>query len=322
MKWSDFLNEKQNLLAEAGIEDPLSELREIFTGVTGRSKPVMFLNQSDEYEKLFQASIRTKIEDTISRRCAREPLAYILGEAFFYRDSFRVGPGVLIPRQDTEILVGAALYALGVDMSFLCGKYEDLSGLAIPERNDQIRIMDLCAGSGCIGISIANVLSNYLVNYRLLMTEYSEEAAFFARQNIEAAREPDRIRLILCDLFPEEEQINNWFDGKKADLIVANPPYIADNEMKELMPEVGVFEPETALSGGQDGLHFYRRILDRASKYLLPGGILAVEHGFSQKESVGKLFSNHGFENVICLTDFGGCDRVTIGRLGTNGSGY
>lgn len=317
MKWSDFKSEKQKLLAESGIEDPSSELREIFAGVTDRSKPVMLFEQTDEYEDLFPASVRARIEDTISRRCAREPLAYILGEAFFYRDSFRVGPGVLIPRQDTEILVGAALYSLGVDMSFLCGKYEDLSGLTIPDRNDQIRIMDLCTGSGCIGISIANVLSNYLVSYKLMMTEYSEDAAFFARKNIGAARESYRISLEICDLFPEEEQMKKWFDGKKADLIVANPPYIADNEMKELMPEVGVFEPETALRGGQDGLYFYRRILDAAGKYLLPGGIIAVEHGFMQKAPVGKLFADHGFENIICLVDFGGCDRVTIGRLGS-----
>jgi len=320
VKWSDWKNEQIELLREAGLDDPSSELREIISGITDRTKSMVLFDKSDEYEDLFPISVRAKIEDALRRRCAREPLAYILGEAFFYRDSFRVGPGVLIPRQDTEILVGAALYSLGVDVSFLCGKYEDLSELRIPQRDDQIRIIDLCAGSGCIGISIANVLSNYLVSYRLLMTEYSEEAAFFARKNIEAARESDRIFLSMCDLFPESEQINNWFDGEKVDLIVANPPYIADNEMKELMPEVGVFEPEKALRGGEDGLHFYRRILGGINRYLLPGGILAVEHGYLQKDDVGRLFADHGLDNIHCLTDFGGCDRVTIGRFGPKNS--
>lgn len=314
MKWPDWRNEKIELLREAGIEDPLSELREILTGITQTAGPTVLFDKSAEVEDLFPLSVLSKIENAISRRCAREPLGYILGQAYFYRDSFQVGPGVLIPRQDTEILVGAALYSLGVDTSFLCGNFEDLSGLKIPQRDGQIRIMDLCTGSGCIGISIANVLSNYLVSYRLLMTEYSEEAAFFARKNIEAAREPDRIMLSLCDLYPEEEEAGHWFSGNKADLIVANPPYIADNEMKELMPEVGVFEPETALRGGQDGLYFYRRILSDINRYLLTGGILAVEHGYLQKDSVGRLFEEHGFEYVRCLTDFGGCDRVTIGR--------
>lgn len=319
MKWPDWKNEQIELLREAGLEDPTSELREILSGITDRNRSIVLFDKSDEYEDLFPMSVRTRIEDAILRRCAREPLAYVLGEAFFYRDSFQVGPGVLIPRQDTEILVGAALYSLGVDVSFLCGKFEDLSELKIPERNDQIRIIDLCAGSGCVGISIANVLSNYLVSYRLLMTEYSEEAAFFARKNIETARESDRIFLAICDLFPGSDQINNWFDGGKADLIVANPPYISDNEMKELMPEVGVFEPETALRGGEDGLYFYRRILSGISEYLLPGGILAVEHGYLQKGDVGRLFADYGFECVHCLKDFGGCDRVTIGRFGSRG---
>jgi release factor glutamine methyltransferase len=317
VKWSDWKNEKIELLREAGLEDPSSELREVISRIIDRTRPLVLFDKSDEYEDLFPMSVRTRIEDAILRRCAREPLAYILGEAFFYRDSFRVGPGVLIPRQDTEILVGAVLYSLGVDVSFLCGKFEDLSELKIPQRNDQIRIIDLCTGSGCIGISIANVLSNYLVSYKLMMTEYSEEAAFFARKNIESAREPDRLFLAICDLFPEREQLENCFDEGKADLIVANPPYIADNEMKELIPEVGVFEPITALRGGEDGLHFYRRILSGINRYLLPGGILAVEHGFLQKENVGKLFADHGFECIHCLIDFGGCDRVTIGRLGS-----
>lgn len=318
MKWALWRQEKIELLRQAGIQEPSMELRAILTAVSDKRRAIFPFIQSDEIESLFPEEERKRLEDIIERRCAREPLAYILGVADFYRDRFFVGPGVLVPRSDSEVLTEASLYVLGIDISFLCQRFEDFSDLKISSDRSSLRIYDLCTGSGCIGISIANILSSYLIEYDVIMTDVSEEAIAYARRNIaDVAGEPERLHTVVCDLYPDVEVVKKIWGGEKSDLIVANPPYISSNEMPELMPEVGQYEPDMALRAGDDGLDLFRRILDRAADHLAGNGVLLVEHGCDQRSAVEALFKKYGFVSIRCLRDFGGCDRVTVGRLST-----
>lgn len=312
MKWIDWKTEQVKRLESAGIDYPEEELVYILSILNEKSRSNIHFDKEIELSEALSEDVLLRFDNIFSGRLRREPLAYLLGEVFFYRDRFFVGPGVLVPRSDSEILVGASLYALGVDDSFLAGRYEDLSSLKVDSDIDNLVVMDLCTGTGCIGISIANILSRYILSYQMVMTEISEEAAVYARRNIEEASEPDRITLEMCDLFPEEAYFLNKYG--KAAFIVSNPPYISDAAFEDTMPEVRIHEPDLALKGGRDGLQIYRRILDQIPKYLSPNGILAFEHGFDQRESISEMMQLAGFSNVTCLKDFGGNDRVTLGR--------
>ncbi len=311
MNWTEWRDDYITRLRDAGTDDPSAELRETISRVTGKRGAFLLFEKSNRVEDLFSPDELARIEDTVTRRCGREPLDYIFGETFFYRDSFSVGPGVLVPRADSELLVGAALRALGVDTNFLFGRLEDTPVLPSTDRCGPVRIFDLCTGCGCIGISIGNVLSNYLVSYQIALTERQSEAAAYAKKNIESAREPDLIRLFQCDIFPGKKEIEEWWRSDSADLIVANPPYISEREIDGLMPEVSKFEPREALSGGHDGLSLYRAILERVGTFLRPGGIIIFEHGYNQKETIAGLLAEHEFADTVCVKDYGDMDRVT-----------
>ncbi|MDD3958684.1 MAG: peptide chain release factor N(5)-glutamine methyltransferase [Clostridiaceae bacterium] len=314
MNWVDWRDGYINRLLEAGIDDPTTEIREIIARVTGKRGALLLFEKGNRVEDLLTNEELSLIEDAVGRRVAREPVDYVFGEAFFYRDSFFVGPGVLVPRRESELLVGAALRVLGVDTNFLFGRFEDVPLLSSAEGSGMIRIFDLCTGSGCIGISISNVLSNYLVSYRTALTEQSPDAAVYANRNIAAAREPQFLRLFQCDLFPEPDELAAWWGEEPADLIVANPPYITDAEIDGLMPEVSRYEPRIALSGGPDGLQVYRLILRRVRGMLRPGGLVVFEHGYDQRESLAKLLFEYGFRDIVCIRDYDDNDRVTAAR--------
>ncbi len=311
MKWADWRDERIARLRDAGTDDPAAEFREIIARVTGKRGAFLLFDKSDQVEELLSREEILGVGDAVARRYEREPLDYIFREAFFYRDSFTVGPGVLVPRPESELLVSAALRALGVSTDFLFGRLESVPVLSPTDRSGPIRIFDLCTGTGCIGISIANVLSGYLVSYRAALTERHDDAAAYAEKNITAAREPELIRLFRCDLFPEKSELEAWWGNEPADLVVANPPYIADREIDKLMPEVSKYEPREALSGGVDGLFVYRKILERIGAHLRPGGIVLFEHGHDQRETLSALLSGHGFTGIVCVRDYEDLDRVT-----------
>ena len=218
--------------------------------------------------------------EKVSKREEHIPLEYILGYTEFMGLTFLVREGVLIPRQDTEILVEMA-----VEVS--TGK----------------RVLDLCTGSGCIGLSIA----------------VSEEAIATAGQN---ERNLDKNGWKGRGRKPEITYAlgNLWepIDGK-FDLIVSNPPYIETEELSGLMPEVIDHEPILALDGGKSGLVFYEKILEKAPFYLEEAGILMVEIGYNQGEQVKQLFEKNGFADVEIKKDLAGLDRVVRGRLSKKG---
>ncbi len=222
---------------------------------------------------------QNQIEPLINRRLKGEPLQYILGKWGFYKGEFLVGEGVLIPRQDTETLVETAV--------------EFLKDRKSPT------VIDLCSGSGCVAISIA---TDY-PEAQVIACEKYEKAYSFLEKNIKL-NNTKNVKPMLLDI--TEESFG------EADLIVSNPPYITKKDMEVLQSEV-LKEPETALYGGEDGLYFYRVIAEKWSPLLKKGGMLALEIGIGQEESVKELLKKAGLKNIGTKKDLCGVQRVVFG---------
>lgn len=216
---------------------------------------------------------RNEYDALIARRQTREPLQYIEGEAAFMGLTFRVAPGVLIPRQDTEILCEEALSRM----------------------KPGARVLDVGTGSGALAVSLARLGRDAQVT----AVDVSDTALAIARDN--ARRLGAQVRFVKSDCFAA-------LAGERFDLIVSNPPYISREEMETLMPEVQR-EPELALAGGEDGLDFYRRIAREAPAHLLPGGCLLFEIGWRQRDAVSALVRESVGE-PFSLRDYGGNWRV------------
>ncbi len=222
-----------------------------------------------------------ELSELLKRRLSGEPLQYILGEWEFYGLPFRVGEGVLIPRQDTETLVELAL------------EYSPQNKLCA----------DLCAGSGCVGISLAKQSGCTVHSYEL-----SEKAFSYLRQNVELNDVSDKVKPIFADVL-SEETLNA---APMYDIIVSNPPYLTAQDMSELQTEVA-HEPEMALYGGEDGLDFYRSMMALWTNKLKQGGLFAVEIGITQEDDVMRIFRENGLE-ADCRKDMCGVYRVVFGR--------
>ncbi|MFR7474694.1 peptide chain release factor N(5)-glutamine methyltransferase [Frisingicoccus sp.] len=227
--------------------------------------------------------------EAVERRCTHYPLQYILGTAGFMGLEFMVNEAVLIPRQDTEILVETVL------------KEADIPGG---------KLLDMCTGSGCILISLM-VLGRY---GRGVGVDVSEDAlrvarmnGIFNRENWEKnGRGANDILWLQSDLF---EEVNGRFD-----VIVSNPPYIPAAVIETLMPEVREYEPRQALLGADEGLEFYKKIAEAAKEYLNPEGWLFFEIGCEQAEAVSEILSENGFREIHTVRDLAGLDRVVYGR--------
>ena len=243
----------------------------------------------------------------VTRRASGEPLAYILGYRHFYKECYKVCPGVLIPRADTEVLVESALRFLGLD--------ELATGdiLGIPQYNKEytdIRFADLCTGTGCIGISIANEIVRKNGNPTVILADISDVAVETAKTNISAqAIKPECLSVIKSDIREDIPELG------KLDLIVSNPPYITNQEMDELDKVVKDHEPDLALRAGELGLDFYGPLLKLAKEHLKDGGALMVEHGCGQGDAVKEIFEQGGLKNCMTIRDYGSNPRVTLGFL-------
>lgn len=220
----------------------------------------------------------------VDRRLNSEPIAYIVGKKEFMGFDFKVGPSVLIPRPDTERLVETLLSLLDKDI--------DLRGF------------ELGVGSGCISIS----LLKYMPRLRMWATDISSDAVDFARENAEFNGVDDRINVLNADAYDEA-------CGGNFDFFVSNPPYIAELEYDELMPDVRLYEPRQALVAEKGGLGFYYRISRLAINLLKPKGIIALEIGMSQAAEVSEILIESGFDNIEIVKDYGDRDRVVLARL-------
>ncbi len=233
------------------------------------------------------AAIVTRWADFIARRCAREPLAYIVGHKEFFSLDFQVTPAVLIPRPETETLVAASL-------------------AAIADRAASL-VADLGTGSGAIAVAI----SANAPGARVVATDISQAVLEVARCNARRHRCADRVEFRLGDCFEALRDDN--LEGR-FDLVVSNPPYVADREIAALAPEVAEFEPRAALAGGADGLDFYRRIVPRVPAFLKPQGELMVEVGAGQAARVIEICRAAGLVEAAAIGDLTGIERVVRAR--------
>lgn len=278
---------------------------------TGNERLLSLLAESGDDEARLDLNILSEefegeaLEEAVKRRAAGEPLAYILGYRHFYKECYKVCPGVLIPRADTEIAVETALAFLGLN-SMATG---DL--LEVPLYGNDIKdicFADLCTGTGCIGISIANEIAGKGALAHAALVDISDTAISTAKDNVQSqAVKPEAIEVIKHDVLSGAPEL------KKLDFIISNPPYITDSEMEELEPVVKDHEPDLALRAGSEGLDFYGPLLDTAMKLLKDGGALIVEHGYGQGDAVRKIFADGGLKNVMTIRDYGGNPRVTLG---------
>ena len=265
-------------LEKAGIEDYVFESKQIIKHITGYSN-AQILQKYTENLTEYQENNLTAI---IKQRLVRYPLQYIIGKWNFFGREFFVGPGVLIPRSDTETLMDVCLEFL--------------------KTKENPEVIDLCAGTGCIGITLKGEIPTANVK----MVEKFDEALFYTERNVK--HNGVDVKIVKGDVIEGAES-----EGKY-DLIVSNPPYITDLDMKTLQPEVK-FEPETALRGGEDGLVFYKSITEKYKASLKDGGMLAFEVGVNQAESVKKILIENGFKNVSTRKDLNDIERVVFGTV-------
>ena len=286
----------KKLLVEAGVEEEEAalEVRLLLQESFSLNTAGYLLRKQEPLCKagIEQTEILQKLHsfyENFEKRRKRIPLAQILGRQSFYGLDFFVNEDVLIPRADTECLVDLVL--------------EDYAELAKQGEKTyaEKRILDLCTGSGCIGISVAK----HLPYQELLLVDLSEKALAVAKKNAEEHL-GGNVRLLQSDLLTEVHE-------KRFSPRLSNPPYIVSRVIPGLEREISEYEPKMALDGGEDGLLFYRRIAKEAKKVLLPGARLYLEIGYDQGESVKDIFQKEGYEAVEVFPDLSGNPRVVRG---------
>ena len=225
-----------------------------------------------------------RLESLCLRREAREPLQYLCGHWSFLDFELIVGPGVLCPRADTEVVAEAAA--------------QTLAGVKAP------RVLDLCAGTGCLGLGV----KRFCPDAQVTCVEKSPEAFRYLEQNVRTALPGAARRCRPCrgTCLPTGKAA-----GRAAGLIVSNPPYLTAEEMQHLQPEVAQ-EPAMALEAGDDGLVFYRALAQHYRDALRPGGALVLEIGWQQRQAVMELLAGNGWADIECRRDYGGNDRCII----------
>ncbi|MDO4168557.1 MAG: peptide chain release factor N(5)-glutamine methyltransferase [Lachnospiraceae bacterium] len=274
--YREILKEGEQRLLLAGVENACGEAWYFFEDAFSMERMDYLLEQNRVCEKMNQIEL---FETYVKRRSEKHiPMQYLLGAQDFMGLTFKVTPDVLIPRQDTEVLVEEVL----------------------EKAKEKKTVLDMCTGSGCIVISLAHY-GNF---ERCVGVDLSEGALKIAKENGKSLA--PMVEFINSDLFAGVEG--------KYDVIVSNPPYIKTNECQNLMSEVKDFEPMLALDGHEDGLYFYRRIIKDAKNYLNPGGMLFFEIGYDQGKSVPAFMQEAGFSEIVLKQDLAGLDRVVYGK--------
>lgn len=277
MKKNNYFDLKKSVIekfTEAGI-DELSDFDWICCEITGKKRSEL------PFIKEFTGIELEKINDAVEKRLKHIPLGYIFGKTNFFGYDFFVSKDVLIPRLDTEVLVEKVIDE-------------------IKSRDTQVSVLDIGTGSGAIAITL-----NKETGACLTAVDVSKKALEVAKEN--ARLNNAEVEFIQSDLFKSIHDL-------RVDIIVSNPPYIESRDIAGLTREVKEFEPILALDGGEDGLMFYRKIVNEAEKHLLSGGKLYFEIGFNQGEPVSRLMKEK-FRNVCVYKDYLGNDRVVMGEL-------
>jgi len=263
------------MLTQAGIDEAELDARYILEYITGLNSAQYFIHSEDIIEK-------NKAEEffrLIERRSKRIPLSYVIGTRDFFGLTFKVDENVLIPEQETELLVEEVI-----------------------KHSEGKSVLDMCTGSGCIAISIAL----FGKPSKVAASDISEKALEVARENAKSLKAGE-ISFIQGDMF---ENVTDKFD-----IIVSNPPYIETGEIDELMPEVRDYIPRLALDGDIDGLKFYRIISKEAVKKLNKNGRIFYEIGYNQSRAVASILLENGFTDVKIMKDYSGLDRIVMAKL-------
>jgi len=283
MNLKEALYSATNMLKNCEIESPASEAGILLCYVLEKDK--IFIYAHDDY--IMTKEQKELYKELLFKRLQGTPIQYLTGRQEFMSLLFKVQPGVLIPRQDTETLVEAIIE---------CAAYIGKASLSI---------LDMCTGSGCIALSLAH----YIKNSHITASDISKEALSVAENNAEHLGLRDKVRFVQSDLF---ESFVNGNAYEKFDIIVSNPPYIPASHIAYLKKEVKDFEPILALNGGIDGLFYYKKIISQAPAFLKANGRLAFEVGINQSLIIQELMFKGGFKNIKIIKDIASIDRVVI----------
>lgn len=275
MKIKEILLKSNIILKENNIKDSIIKTRILLSHLLNKNKEYLLIHDEEDLSKEIEEKFFLNLEKIKNNY----PIQYITNKQEFMGFEFFVNENVLIPQPDTEILVEEVISII----------------------NKENKILDLCTGSGAIGISIGKIKPNM----QIYLSDISEKALEVARKNSEKLEV--KTNIIKSNLF---ENINEKFD-----IIVSNPPYIETEVIKKLDKEVQT-EPVLALDGGEDGLDFYRKIAKEAKNYLIENGILALEIGYNQKLAIIEILQNEGYKNIYSKRDYGDNDRIVIARKG------
>lgn len=277
----------ERMLADGHCLDPKIDTEMLFCHLFSLDKTQLFLKKPTMLdEKSCQEFFKM-----LEVRASGVPTQYIIGTQEFMGLQFKVNENVLIPRQDTETLVERVIYDIREER-----KEKKLK--------NKKKVLDLCCGSGAIGISLAKVVPNISV----LSTDISEKALEIARENATKNRVQNYMKFIKSDLFAE---LKTGFLGEKFDVIISNPPYIPTMMIPILQREVKEHEPMLALDGGEDGLDFYRIIVETAPEFLKKKGLLYLEIGYDQGEQIVELLGTNGrYQDMEVIKDLAGLDRI------------
>ncbi|AFA48091.1 peptide chain release factor N(5)-glutamine methyltransferase [Acetobacterium woodii] len=278
----EILDYGRKLLSQAQIEYPGLEAEILLSGILNKDRVYFYTH----HQELLDAISEEHYRQAIKRRSQLEPVAYILGKKEFMGLDFLVNRQVLIPRPDTEPMVEYLIEYLQANFP------------------DGAKILDLCTGSGAIGISI----KHFYQKGQVALSDLSEAALTVARENANRLVNGD-LSLYQGDLLAALPQ------GETFTVIVSNPPYIRQSEMKQLAPDIIAYEPHLALDGGESGLDFYRRIIREAPLFLKKNGLLALEVGDEQADAVAALLDRQGYHEIKKIMDLGGHVRCLTGKF-------
>ena len=286
---SEGMREVSTILEGYGIEDSRKEAEIIFTQCLGFERVALY-RDNPPLSPLQTEALRRVIE----RRGRREPIQYIIGHVDFCGLTIKVGSGVLIPRPETELVVEEVIKTVKSRQSEVISQKHP--GQSTMER--RLKILDLCTGSGCLALGLAKEFPKADV----VGTDISETALEYARQNAQM-NGIGNVIFLKGNLFEPLE-------GMRFDIVVSNPPYIRRAEIESLQREIGEWEPMEALDGGEDGLRFYREILDGSRGYMERDGFIVMEMGDGEFGDVAAMAKILGFKNISIRKDYSARERV------------
>lgn len=282
MKIKDIINYGVAMIKNT--ENPSLETQMMIAKVIEKDRLYIMLNLEEDIDESKVEIIKTMID----KRKSSYPLQYILGEREFWGMDFKVSEGVLIPRQDTEILIE-----------------ETLKKLKDNKHKSNLKGFEIGVGSGIISITLLKEIETLT----MIGVDINDKAIELTKANALKHEVSDRLCILNSNLFEKINKENQF------DFIISNPPYIETKVIDSLQEDIKQHEPKLALDGGEDGLDFYRAIIEQSKSYISPEGFIAFEIGYNQAEAVKKIFVENGYPNVTIAKDLAGFDRVVIGMI-------